>query len=106
MINVTWLKTGEDGDLQDHDATYFTQAETRQLRHWVEQMLRLEDAKVGRTLYSFLNHVVYAQAKERGRLDAHEFGESRLHSVAAGVWRDGYTEGFAIGMVQRYERST
>jgi hypothetical protein len=83
----------------------FDEQESKRLRTWVEQMLRLDDCAPARDLLLILNAVVYAQAVEQGYEDAMRLGSSRLHSVASGIWHDGYTEGFARGMADRYEEA-
>jgi hypothetical protein len=97
--------THDEGIGREVDEKDLTETETKRLRTWVEHMLRLEDAPAARKLYSILNKVVYEQAVEQGYSDAMEFGYSRLHSAAAGVWHDGYTQGFASGMTDRYEEA-
>lgn len=82
-----------------------SETDTRRLRAWVEQNLRIDDCKPARTLYKILNAAVHQQAVEQGYSDAVEFGESRLHSIAAGVWRAGYELGFATGMSERFEEA-
>lgn len=99
------MRNGKSREWEVIDGHEFDDQDTKRLRTWVEKSLKLEDAPVARTLLIHLNKIVYDQAVEQGKQDAIEIGHSRLHSVASGIWHDGYTEGFATAMSERYEEA-
>jgi len=98
---------GIDGDWAPLDEISIENASVRSLRHWVYQMLKVEDCTPARQLLEVLNAAFWAQAFEQGGRDARRFGETRLRASAYPLWKDGYEEGFAEMMsVIAQERET
>lgn len=96
------LRIAHEGEDPEHSNTVseleLAGMEVRQLRTWLDQMLKVEDCKPARRLLSIANRAVWAQAVEQGYKDAQEGSQSRLSPSAQSVWKNGYEFGFAMGM--------